>query len=168
MESSGFDNLTVDGIVNEVGTTRQTFYRRYKSLSLLALEILLERFGGQEEVDTGRLDSDLLELQRNDVAMMTTPLIQKNLPGLLEDMRTAPDIRAIYLDRMLRPRRENIGAVLDRARQRGEIPRDDVDSEYICDLLFGPLLARVLLPTELPIDDRLARQTVATVLNELR
>jgi AcrR family transcriptional regulator len=168
MESGGFNKLTVDGIVNEVGTTRQTFYRRYKSVSLLALEVLLARFGGQEEIDTGKLESDLLELQRGDVAMMTTPLIQKNLPGLLEDIRIDADVRQLYFDRMIHPRRENVRLVISRALERGELTRTDIDSEYICDLLFGPLLARVLLPTDLPLDDRLARQTVTTVLQEVR
>lgn len=57
--------------------------------------------------------------------------------------------------------------LLVRALDRGELTNVEVDSEYICDLLFGPLLARVLLPTGLPLDDRLARQTVTTVLREM-
>jgi len=168
MEADGFGKLTVDGIVNEVGTTRQTFYRRYRSVSLLALEVLLSRFGGQERIDTGKLESDLLELQRNDVAMMNAPLIQKNLPGLLAEIRTDVDVRQLYYEKMIHPRRVNVSLVISRARDRGEPARSDIDSEYICDLLFGPLLARILLPTELPLDDRLARQTVATVLREIR
>lgn len=167
MESDGFTKLTVDGIVSEVGTTRQTFYRRYKNVSILALEVLLYRFSGQEAVDTGKLESDLLELQRSDVAMMTSPLIQKNLPGLFEDIRVVPEVREVYLEKMIRPRRENVHCVIERARERGELLNADVDSEYICDLLFGPLLARVLLPTDLPLDDRIARQTVSTVLHEM-
>lgn len=168
MEANGFHKLTVDGIVNEVGTTRQTFYRRYKSIALLALEVLLSRFDVEDDVDSGMLEADLLELQRNDVAMMTTPLIQKNLPGLFEDIRTDPEVRGLYFDRMIRPRRQNICMVIDRAAERGEVDRSNIDSEYICDLLFGPLLARILLPTNLPVDDRLARETVATVLRELK
>lgn len=168
MEDAGFHKLTVDGIVNEVGTTRQTFYRRYKTVSILALEVLLARFGGQGEVDTGHLESDLLELQRSDVAMMSTPLIQKNLPGLLEEIRTDAEVRELYFAKMIHPRRENVRAVIERARERGEVTQADIDSEYICDLLFGPLLARVLLPTDQPLDDRLARKTVETVLRELR
>lgn len=168
MESGGFGQLTVDGIAKEVGSTRAAFYRRYKSVAHLALEVLLTRFGGQEAVDTGRLESDLLELQRTDVAMMTSPLIQKTLPGLFEEIRTDPVVRQLYLERMISPRRENVSLVISRAIERGELAQADIDAEYVCDLLFGPLLARVLLPTRLPLDDRLARQTVATVLRELR
>ncbi|MGO2422261.1 MAG: TetR/AcrR family transcriptional regulator C-terminal ligand-binding domain-containing protein [Brevibacterium aurantiacum] len=167
MESDGFDKLTVDGIVSEVGTTRQTFYRRYRSISLLALEILLDRFGGQEEVNTGSLAADLLELLRTDVAMMTSPLIRKNLPGLLEDIRTNEEVRVLYLERMILPRRDVVHEVLARAQARGEIHREDFDAEYICDLMFGPTLSRVLLQTDAPIDDRLARQIVGSVLREL-
>lgn len=167
MEKEGFDKLTVDGIVSEVGTTRQAFYRRYKSISTLALEILLSRFGGQDEVNTGSLKLDLLELQHSDAEMMSSPLIQKNLPGLLEDIRTDEAVRDIYVEKMIRPRRENVRHVLDRAHKRGEILRADFDSEFICDLLFGPLLARVLLPTGQPIDNKLAQQTVSSALNNL-
>lgn len=167
MEAAGFSALTVDGLVKEIGTTRPTFYRRYRSVALLALEVLLARFDGQEPIDTGNLERDLLELQRSDVAMMTTPLVQQNLPGLFEEIRIDPDVRARYLERMILPRRENVRLVLGRARGRGEISGSDPDADYVCDLLFGPLLARVLLPTGLPLDDRLARQTVATALREL-
>lgn len=164
MEADGHHKLTVDGIVHEVGCTRQTFYRRYKSVALLALEVLLSRFGVEGTVDSGKLEADLLELQRNDVAMMTTILVQKNLPGLFEDIRTDPDVRKLYYDRMIRPRRENIRLVIERAVERGEVHNADTDAEYICDLLFGPLLSRILLPTDLPLDDRLARQSVDAAL----
>ncbi|WP_448233174.1 TetR-like C-terminal domain-containing protein [Microbacterium lacticum] len=134
----------------------------------LALDVLLARFGQHELIDTGDLESDLLELQRADVTMMSSPLMQKNLAGLHEDTRTYPESRDLYYERIIRPRRDNLRVVLELASQRGELPDVGVDSEYICDLLFGALLARVILPTGLPIDDRLARQTVATVLHELR
>ncbi|WP_237223962.1 TetR-like C-terminal domain-containing protein [Rothia nasisuis] len=140
MEFPGFGRLTVKGLVNEVGTTPQTFYRRYASVALLALEVLLKRFGRVEDIDTGGLESDLLELQRNDVAMMTTTLIQKNLPGLFEGIRTDGVVRDIYRQKMISPRRKNVERVLDRAVGRGEVAALTVDAEYICDLLFGPLL----------------------------
>jgi len=168
METAGFGKLTVDGIVTEVGTTRQAFYRRYRNLSTLALEILLARFGKQDEVDTGSLEGDLFKLQIIDVAMMSTPLILNNLAGLLEEIQSDSETRAMYLEQMLIPRRNNVRKVLMRAQGRQEIAFVNPDSEFISDLLFGPLLARVLLPMGLPIDEALARQTVAAVLNYLR
>lgn len=167
MTTDGFSELTVDGLVSEVGTSRPAFYRRYRSIARLALDVILERYPDAPSSNTGSLRSDLLALQRNDVAMMTSPLLMHNLPALLEAMRTDNTIRQSYLDRFIAPRRQNVANVIAAAVERGEIVEKNVDSEYICDLLFGPLLSRILLPTDLPVTDVTARQTVATVLKEL-
>ena len=105
-------------------------------------------------------------LQRNDVAMMTSRLLQLNLPALLEAMRSDSEIREMYLERFIRPRRENVGRVIDAAVNRGEIAGEGIDTEYVCDLLFGPLLSRVLLPTDLALNDTIARKTVSSVMHE--
>lgn len=167
METDGFSGLTIDGLVTEVGTTRPAFYRRYRSISRLALDVILERYADAPGAETGSLRSDLLQLQRNDVAMMTSRLLQLNLPALFEAMRSDTEIRAMYLERFITPRRQNVGRVIEAAVERGEIDSEDVDAEYICDLLFGPLLSRVLLPTGLAINDMIARKTVDTAMREL-
>lgn len=167
MEADGFGSLTVDGLVKEVGTTRQAFYRRYSRVSVLALEVILTRFGESNPVDTGSLEADLLKLQRDDVSMMTTSLVRKNLPGMFEDIRTIPEVCAIYFERLILPRRQNVGRVIDNAAARGEVNPPHVDAEYICDLMFGAILSRLLLPTGLPVDDHFARETVATAVHIL-
>jgi AcrR family transcriptional regulator len=168
MEAGGFETLTVDGLVADAGTTRQTFYRRYASIAELALEVLITRFGGQEEVDTGSLEHDLLTLQRLDVTMLSSALGRNSLAGIFEEIRTDPVVRTAYLERVIAPRRENVHAVLDRAVARGEIgSTTEADAEYICDLLIGPLLARTLLPVALPLDEEFVHRTVGTVLREL-
>lgn len=167
METDGFAALSVNGLVAEIGTTRPAFYRRFGSVGLLAFEVIQKRFGGGAAVDTGSLESDLLKLQRDDVAMMTSALIQRNLPGLLQVIQTDELIRGMYLDKFITPRRTNVERVLSSARERGERIKKDADSEYICDLLFGPILSRVLLPMGLAINDELARMTVQTVMREL-
>lgn len=168
METGGFGSLSVEAVVTEVGTTRQTFYRRYPSISALALDVLCSRFGEFHEVDSGNLASDLLELQREDVAMMTSPLMRMNLPGLLEAVRSDEGARKIYFEKLIQPRRDNVHHVIQAAIRRGELSSQGVDPEYICDLLFGALLARTVLPVNLPVDDRFARRTVDTALRELR
>ncbi|QIM17150.1 TetR/AcrR family transcriptional regulator [Leucobacter insecticola] len=168
LETVGFDKLTVDGIVAEIGTTRQTFYRRYKNLAMLSLEIVVDRYSSQEEVDSGNLQTDLLQFQRSELAFLTTPLIQKSLSGLLQAIRADPEASRLYFDGMILPRQQKMTRILARATERGEIERSDIDPVYICDLMFGPLIARVLTPATPPLDDRLARQLVSTALRELQ
>lgn len=167
MVSDGFESLTVDRLVSEVGTTRPTFYRRFPSVAALAFEVIQQRFGTGTAVATGSLQQDLLALQREDIAMFSSPLLQRNLPGLLTSIRTDSEIRDRYRNGFVEPRRANVRDLVLAAVERGEIPPDRVDIEYVCDLLLGPLLARTLLPLDGPLDDRLARATVQTVMDHL-
>jgi AcrR family transcriptional regulator len=167
MVHEGFESLTVDRLVTEVGTTRPTFYRRFPSVAALAFDIIRQRFGTGTPVDTGSLQQDLLILQREDIAMFSSPLLQRNLPGLLLSMRVDPEIRDRYRNEFVEPRRANVRDLVLAAADRGEIPSDRIDIEYVCDLLLGPLLARTLLPLDGPLDDRLARATVQTVIDHL-
>lgn len=167
MVTEGFEGLTVDRLVTEVGTTRPTFYRRFPSTAALAFEVIWRRFGVGSPVDTGSLSEDLLTLQREDIAMFSTPLMQRNLPGLVRLVRSDPEIRSRYRVDFIEPRRANVRDLILSAVGRGEIPDADIDFEYLCDLLLGPLLARTLLPLDGALDDRLARTTVRTVMEHL-
>ncbi|MBF0816246.1 TetR/AcrR family transcriptional regulator [Microbacterium paludicola] len=168
MESEGFSKLTVDRLVTEVRTTRPTFYRRYPSIAHVAFDVIKMRFGTGTPVGTGTLRGDLLKLQREDVAMFSSPLLRNNLPGLLESVRTDPDVRDLYRDSFIMPRRANVGDVIAEAAQRGELDASvSHDVELVCDTLLGPVLARAVLPIGQPLDDYLARETVDQALRYL-
>ena len=167
MLSSGFSKLTIDGLVTEIGTTRPAFYRRYRTLAHLAFDVIRNRFGTEDAVNTGSLASDLLQLQRNEVAMFADPLLRNNLPGLLESLRTDPELEALYIDRFIAPRRAHVASVIAAAADRGEIPQEASDPGFICDLLLGPILARAIAPVLGDLDDELARQTVVVAMRAL-
>lgn len=167
MVSDGYSALTVDALAAEVGTTRPTFYRRFPGVAHLALAVVKNRFGTGAPVDTGSLAEDLLVVQREEIAMFAAPLLRKNLPGLLDAARTNSALGELYETEFVHPRRANVGRMLDAAVARGEIDGDSVDVDYVCDLLLGPILVRALLPVGAPLDDRLARQTVDTVMQAL-
>ncbi len=166
MRSSGYSSLTVDGLVAEVGTTRPTFYRRYRNVGHLAFDVIQHRFGVNEIEDTGALSSDLLRLQRQEVAMFADPLLRNNLPGLLETIRIDESIRHLYLTQFIGPRRANVQAVLDRAVTRGEMEASQMDLDWICDLLLSPLLTKALLPVGAGLTDELARRTAELAFDQ--
>ena len=168
LEAEGFSALTVGSLVKQVGATRPAFYRRYGSLAELVFEIIRRRFGPDVPPQTGTLACDLLALQRADVQMLNSELMRRNLPGLLEAMRLDPTIAELYRTHFITPRRDNVGQVIRAAVERSEIPPLDYDLEYVCDMLVGRLLTRLLLPIRQPIGEDLAQATVNTVLRELR
>ncbi|MBO9706225.1 MAG: TetR/AcrR family transcriptional regulator C-terminal ligand-binding domain-containing protein [Arthrobacter sp.] len=167
MRSSGYSSLTVDGLVAEVGTTRPTFYRRYRNVGHLAFDVIQHRFGVNEIDDTGALGTDLLRLQRQEVAMFADPLLRNNLPGLLETIRIDESIRVLYLTQFIAPRRGNVQAVLNRAVVRGELEAEQIDLDWICDLLLSPLLTKALLPVGAGLTDELARRTAELAFQQL-
>ncbi|MFK0071930.1 TetR/AcrR family transcriptional regulator [Arthrobacter woluwensis] len=167
MQSSGYSSLTVDGLVAEVGTTRPTFYRRYRNVGHLAFDVIQHRFGVNEIEDTGALSSDLLRLQRQEVAMFASPLLRNNLPGLLETIRVDESVRVLYLTQFIAPRRANVQAVLNRAVVRGEVRAEQIDLDWICDLLLSPLLTKALLPVGAGLTDELARRTAELAFEQV-
>lgn len=168
MIQEGFSGLTVDGLVSEAGTTRPTFYRRYRNVAHLAFDVIVYRYGTGSVVDTGTLAEDLLQLQRDEVAMFSDPLLRNNLPGLLESVRTDSYVRELYLEQFVKPRRAAVLRVVDAAVRRGEIPESGFDIAWVCDLLLSPLLTRALLPIAGGLDDQLARRTALLALDALK
>lgn len=164
MVDHGYSALTIDALATEVGTTRPTFYRRFPSVAHLALEVIRNRFGTGSDVDTGSLYKDLLAVQRAEVAMFSSPLLRRNLPGLLAAVGESAELSELYERSFIGPRRENVARIVNAAGGRGEIDPSLVDIEYICDQLVGPILSRALLPVSAPLDDRLARQTADAAL----
>jgi AcrR family transcriptional regulator len=168
MVKEGFSGLTVDGLVSEAGTTRPTFYRRYRSVAHLAFDVIVNRYGTGSSVDTGSLADDLLQLQREEVEMFSDPLLRNNLPGLLESVRTDSYVRELYLEQFIKPRRAAVLRVVDAAITRGEIPESGFDIAWVCDLLLSPLLTRALLPIAGGLDDQLARRTALLAFDALK
>lgn len=168
LANEGFSGLNVDRIASEVGTTRATFYRRYKNVGYIAFSVVAERFGVRETPNTGSLPGDILRLARDQVAMFADPLVRKSIPGLLETIRLHDDLRALYLQELVLARRRTVSECIERGVSRGEIARPTHDTiEWVCDLILGPVLAHSVLPLGRPVDDRLARSITSTVMREL-
>lgn len=163
--ANGYQAASIDAIARAAVTTRPAVYRRHGSRGHLVVAAIARRFGLDPAPDTGSLRGDLLAVQLAQAKFFADPLVQRALPGLLEETSRETALREQFLDEFVRPRRESTARALQRAVQRGEI-QAGFDAEWICDLLTGPLLMRSLLPTG-PIDENLVHQTVDAALAEL-
>ena len=119
---------------------------------------MARRFGLDPAPDTGSLRGDLLAVQIEQLKFFTDPLVSGALSGLLDEASRDPEVGSRFFADFVAPRRESTARALQRAVDRGEI-RSGFDTDWICDLLTGPLLMRTVLPTG-PIDERLAQQPV--------
>lgn len=164
----GFEELSVDGLVKRAGTTRPAFYRRYRNVADLVVKLLLAQHAVrlEETFDTGGLESDLFAVQNDQLAFFTDPLVRRSLPGFVASLRSDEELRQTFYDGFLFPRRRSTGLILQRGLARGEI-RPGFDPEWICDLLTGPFLMRVVFPGTGRLDQALVQATVAAALGVL-
>ncbi len=162
----GYSRLTVDQVVARAGTSKPAFYRRFADVAQVIPHILAERFGTDDDIDTGSIVTDLLEVQRRQCALFDDPLTRRALCGYLDAVSTTPDAAAPFVAGYIAPRRAFTSVMIARAVDRGEIEPYD-DAAYIADLLTGPALMRGVMPGMAPIDAALVRRTVGTTLTEL-
>ena len=166
--SKGFENITVSEIVEEAGTTRATFYRRYSSLIDLVTTLLTKEFSTklQRDINTGSLHHDLEQLQEEELAFFLNPMVRRSMPGFLGALRSDDGHREIFWERFMKPRRISVADMLRRAERRGEIP-GGYDTDLICDLLVGPFFVRTSVPNAGLVNRDLVKHIRQIVLKDL-
>lgn len=163
---SGFRGITIHAVTTRAGTTRPSFYRRYSGIPALLLAMLRHRYGASLLVDTGSLPTDLMAIQRDQVAMFSDPLVRRCLAGFLDVLQDDEPLQRSFVDDFFQPRRTATKDVIGRGVVRGEIRVPD-DLEWICDLITSPFVMRATFPSLGPIDDQLAQTTTRLALREL-
>lgn len=168
LAESGFRGLTVNGVLDRAGSNRPSFYRRYGGVPELLLATVRHRYSDVPEVaDTGDLETELLEFQREQARIFDDPVLRNALPGLLEALRNDQQLEEAFLECFVQPRETAVKNIIGRAVLRGEIAVPE-ETDWIYDLLTGPLVMRAGMPGRSAVDERLVQQTVRATLTELR
>jgi AcrR family transcriptional regulator len=136
----GYSSLTVEGVAQRAGVGKATIYRRWSSKLPLVIEAynLLPQL---EEVDTGNIVTDLIEMLRNYLRLLTSTPLRGVIPSIAGERAHNPELSELF-DPIVRDRRRPLIAVLTRGVARGELP-DDLDLELAADLLVGPITTRL-------------------------
>ncbi|WP_211241227.1 TetR/AcrR family transcriptional regulator [Pseudonocardia spinosispora] len=161
--ADGYPAVSIDRVAKLAGTTRTAVYRRVSNRGELVVGLLVHRFGSTPARDTGDLGRDLRAVQVLQAAFFSDPVIEAGIAGVLSDIRSNPELGAVFYERFMEPRRRSVAELLERATARGEIGPVEVPAR-ISDLLTGPLLLRAVMPVIGPIDDELIDLTVRAAL----
>ena len=162
----GYARVTVRDVVERAGTNKPAFYRRFRDLADVVPQLLAQRHGTDEDIETGSLLGDLVEVQRRQRDLFTDPVVTGGLAGWLGEIDADPARGEPFIAGYLAPRRAHTGVLLGRGEARGEIPAGG-DPAWIADLLTGPLLMRVIMPGLPPIDGPFVARTVVAALDAL-
>ena len=159
----GYDGLTIDAVAARSGVHRTTLYRRWKTVPGLLVDLLeAGADDAWEPADTGSLDGDLIEVNREVYAALTArPSVTQAV--IAASFRTAEAADA--LTRFWEDRYARTALVVRRAVERGELAAE-VDAHRLLLTATAPLYHQLVLlrqPMSRAEADQHARVAAASV-----
>jgi AcrR family transcriptional regulator len=165
LTEGGYPAATVDAISQRSGVSKATIYKHWPSRAAVAAEA----FGGQMATavprpHTSDARADLVEHVRRVSRFYASPA-GRVFAQLLAACVTDPDGAVYVRDFFLASRREAVAEVWQRA-VAADIVNPAVDVEVATDVLFGPLIFR-LMSGHAPLSARNAEAIAAAALDGL-
>lgn len=138
----GYAKLSIDGVAQRAGVTRQSIYRRWPSKLPLVADLLHEVSEGAPLPDTGNVRDDLIALYRLYARNLLTPG-GPIIPALVAESLFDAELATI-MNRYTDERRALAMAIFERAIVRGEIDRY-ADAGLLIDMISGFFWHRKLI-----------------------
>jgi AcrR family transcriptional regulator len=143
LERKSLRQVTADAIARRAGVSKATIYKWWPHKSLVALDAYL---GGMTErvamPDTGSAVADFTLQLKSVTAFYKSPLGRLFCQFIAEG-QSDPKFLALFRERFLYARRDAARVMWRRGVERGEIC-NEVDSEIVLDLIYGPMIFRLL------------------------
>jgi AcrR family transcriptional regulator len=143
LERKPLRKVTADAIARRAGVSKATIYKWWPNKSLVALDAYLAGMTEQVSMpDTGSAELDFREQLKSVMAFYTSPL-GRLFGQFLAEGQSDPEFLALFRERFLYARRNAARVMWQRGVDRGEV-RKEVDGEIVLDLIYGPMVFRLL------------------------
>jgi AcrR family transcriptional regulator len=160
LEEKPLREVTADAIAQRAGVSKATIYKWWPNKSLVALDAFLSRMQSVVETpDTGSARQDFIEQIKSLLRFFETPHGRIYAQFIAEGQGN-PCFLEQFRQRFLKSRRDEVRVMWQRGVDRGEI-RADVDGDIALDLIYGPIIFRLLTQHAL-LNDKQAEAIVAT------
>lgn len=144
-----YSDITVSKVAARARASKSTIYRRWPTKEHLVIEAF-NRWPELTAHDRGDVMSDLLGLYRQFLRILHRPPSNAIMPTLVAERAHNPALAAVF-DPLMQKRRDPVRVVLQRAMERGELPRT-IDVEMAVDALMGVTVLRMyFIPGNLSI-----------------
>ncbi|MFE2087711.1 TetR/AcrR family transcriptional regulator [Streptomyces sp. NPDC059460] len=148
LRESGYESLTMEGVASRTRCGKSTLYRQWGSKPELVVAALHStRRMLLSHIDTGSLAGDLREAAQAIGAGSgrDTPLMHALSHAALQ----SPELLCALREALILPELAALDAMVRRAMERGEIPRDNPAAEFVSAQLLGVMRARPLLEAKI-------------------
>jgi AcrR family transcriptional regulator len=144
LERRPLRKVSADAIAAKAGVSKATIYKWWPNKSQVALDAFLA--GMTERVgipNTGSAEQDFILQMQSVIAFYLSPL-GKIFSQFIAEGQSDPEFLRLFRERFLYARRDAARIMWQRGVERGEV-RDEVDSEIVLDLIYGPMIFRLLV-----------------------
>ncbi|HEY1274688.1 MAG TPA: TetR/AcrR family transcriptional regulator [Thermoleophilaceae bacterium] len=161
----GYGRMSIDAVAARAGVSKPTIYLRHPSKAELATAAIASMRVDPRPVPTGDLRADLIAHMKLLRSGLERPYGTATLGTVLAEEHETPELLALFRERLVRPRRRELRALLEAARDRGDV-RPDVNLEVAVAAMVGAFFARYLAGD--PLGGRFVAAVVDTVLDGIR
>jgi AcrR family transcriptional regulator len=159
---TGLAGVSVDEVSKRSGVAKTTIYRHWPSRTELLLETCSRMGSKFDTPDTGNLKSDLMELVSCIAALLRSKNFSSVLPSVIDAAEREDQVAALHA-RIHTEHMAPLFVVIERAKQKGDLPRNCLSSEIVA-ALVGPLFYRRWFSRE-PLDEEFIKGVVHRVVS---
>jgi len=143
LERQPLRKVTADAIAQRAGVSKATIYKWWPNKSQVALDAYLAGMAEQVPMpDTGSAERDFTQ-QLKAVMAFYRSAMGRLFCQFLAEGQSDPAFLKMFRERFLYARRETARTMWRRGVERGEI-REEVDGELVLDLIYGPMVFRMM------------------------
>jgi AcrR family transcriptional regulator len=162
----GYDQISVEGVALRAGVHKTTVYRRWGGKEQLVAEALQDAAARRIQVpDSGEVGEDLRALARAVLATLSSREGAAAVRALVAGAGGSPEVQQV-VRRFWAGRLVQVGPIVERAVQRGQLPRGTSAAE-VMQQVAAPLYYRLLVSGE-PLTERAADVAAAVALAAAR
>jgi AcrR family transcriptional regulator len=162
LTKSGLSGVSVDEVSRRSGVAKTTIYRHWPSRESLLLDACSQLKAKLPVPDTGNVRIDLETLACGAAAQLKQPWATV-MPSIIDAAERDKDLARLQSQIHAEARSAFVTAV-ERAQERGELPRSPDARELVASIL-GPILYRRFISRE-PVDELFAKKVVERALRE--
>ncbi len=143
LRTVGLNRMSIEAVAEASGVGKTTIYRWWPSKGTLALDAYLEDMRAKVVApDTGDGAEDLRRHARAVIGFYAGEE-GRIFAQFMAEAQNDPGLAEAFRERFLSQRRATVKTIWQRGVARGEF-RDDVDAEVAMDMIFAPIVYRLL------------------------
>jgi len=160
LTKSGLSGVSVDEVARRSGVAKTTIYRHWPSRGALLLDACSQLASRPPVPDTGSVRSDLEQLACRVAVRFREPFATV-MPSIIDAAERDKDLAELQ-SRIHAEMRRALVTVIERAQERGELPKTQDAREMVAGIL-GPIFYRRYFSRE-PLDEAFAKKVVERAL----